>query len=160
MTELLNQSFNEFPLDMNRLIFILPIFMMIICSFEGLPINWQISIDVGSDKRYEIPKGKGEYNYITFEDFKDVNNEVIANLERLKHVKANLEANGKSDTIMRWLTIGGLALTGLVGLILKIKDIQRMITKAPVQIPMSVPQMGRSSSVPNAPINYFGASSF
>ena len=158
MKELLNQSFNEFPLDMNHLTFILLVFMMIICSYEGLPVNWQISIDVGSDKRYQIPKGKGEYDYVTFEDFKDVNNEVIENLERLKHVKANLEANGRSDTIMKWLTIGGLALTRLVGLILKIKDIQMMITKAPVQI--SMPQMGRSPSIPNAPINYFGASSF
>ena len=87
-----------------------------------------------------------------------MNNEVIENLERLKHMKANLESNGISDTIMKWLTIGGLALTRLLGLILKIKDIQRMITKAPVQI--SMPQMGRSPSIPNAPINYFGASSF
>ena len=59
MKELLNQSFNEFPLDMNHLTFILLVFMMIICSYEGLPINWQISIDVGSDKRYQFPKAKG-----------------------------------------------------------------------------------------------------
>ena len=109
-------------------------------------------------KDIKFPKAKGEYDYVTFKDFKDVNNEVIENLERLKHVKANLEANGKDDTIMKWLTIGGLALTGLVGLILKIKDIQKMITKAPVQI--SMPQMGRSPSVPNVPINYFGSSSY
>ena len=87
-----------------------------------------------------------------------MNNEVIENLERLKHMKANLESNGISDTIMKWLTIGGLALTRLLGLILKIKDIQRMITKAPVQI--LIPQMGRGPSVPDAPINYFGASRF
>ena len=144
---------------MKHLTFILIVFMMIICSFEGLPVNWQISIDVGSDKRYQIPKGKGEYDYVTFKEFKDVNNEVIQNLERLKHVKTNLEENEKGDTIMKWLTIGGLALTGLVGLVIKIKDIQKMINnKAPVQI--SMPQMGRNPSAPNVPINYFGASSF
>ena len=122
-------------------------------------MNWQISINVGSDKRYQIPKGKGEYDYVTFKEFKDVNNEVIQNLERLKHVKTNLEENEKGDTIMKWLTIGGLALTGLVGLVIKIKDIQKMTNnEAPVQI--SMPQMGRNPSVPNVPINYFGALSF
>ena len=131
---------------------------MLVCSFEGLPVNWQISINVGSDKIYQIPKGKGEYDYVTFEDFKDVNNEVIENLERLKHMKANLESNGISDTIMKWLTIGGLALTRLLGLILKIKDIQRMITKAPVQI--SMPQMGRSPSIPNTPKAILGLQVF
>ena len=93
MTEILNQSLTEFPLDMNCLMFVLPIFMMLICSFGGLPINWQLSLDIGSDKRYEMPPGKGQYDYVTFQDFADVNNEVITNLERVKHVRASLEAN-------------------------------------------------------------------
>ena len=61
------------------------------------------------------------------------------------------------------MIMGGLVMTGLVGLVLKLKDIQKMVTKTPmpsVQIPMAVPQMTRSSSVPIAPINYFGAASF
>ena len=144
---------------MKYLTLIIIVFMMLVCSFEGLPVNWQISINVGSDKRYQIPKGKGEYDYVNFKEFKDINNEVIQNLERLKQVKRNLEENEKGDTIMKWLTLGGLALTGLVGLVIKIKDIQKMInSKAPVQILM--PQMGRNPSAPSAPINYFGASRF
>ena len=138
-------------------------FMMLVCSSIGLPINWQLSLEVGSDKHYKMSPGKGQYDYVTFQDFTDVNNEVITNLERVKHVKSSLEANGRSDAIMRWLTLGGLVVTGLVGLVLKLKDIQKMVTKTPrpsVQIPMAVPQMTRSSSVPTAPINYFGAASF
>ena len=144
---------------MKHLTLIIIVFMMLVCSFEGLPVNWQISINVGSDKRYQIPKGKGEYDYVNFKEFKDINNEVIQNLERLKQVKRNLEENEKGDTIMKWLTIGGLALTGLVGLVIKIKDIQKMInSKVPVQI--SMPQVGRNPSAPNVPVNYFGNSSF
>ena len=132
---------------------------MVIHSFKGMPVGWQISIDVGSDKQYQIPKGKGEWDYVNFKEFREVNNEVIHNLERLKQVKRSLEENDKGDAIMKWITLGGIILTGLVGLVIKIKDIQRMINnKIPVQF--SMPQMGGNPSAPSIPVNYFGSSNF
>ena len=132
---------------------------MVVCSVRGMPVGWQISIEVGSDKQYKLPKGKGEWDYVNFKEFREVNNEVIHNLERLKQVKRSLEENDKGDAIMKWITLGGIILTGLVGLVIKIKDIQRMINnKIPVQFAM--PQMGGNPSAPSVPVNYFGSSNF
>ena len=59
----------------------------------------------------------------------------------MRQVKKSLEENSKGDVIMKWITLGGIILTGLVGLVIKPKDIQRMVNKKiPVQFAM--PQMG------------------
>ena len=146
-------------MNMKCLIFVI-VLIMVVCSVRGMPVVWQISIEVGSDKQYKLPKGKGEWDYVNFKEFREVSNEVIHNLERMRQVKKSLEENSKGDFIMKLITCGGIILTGLVGLVMKLKDIQRVVNKKiPVQFAM--PHMGAGPSAPAVPpVNYFGSSNF
>ena len=79
------------------------IIILYVAAFPGManPINWQISIRMGSTGEYKRPINKNPDDYVNYEELKTIAKEIIENKKRIMYVNDELTVNGYWDTGMK-----------------------------------------------------------
>ena len=97
-------------------------------------LDWDLSLKIGSDDNYQRPPNKAMNDYASFQEISDLAREIFENLERLKVLKSQIEDNEKHDKILQCLLSAGVIIGGAMGLLFKIKKVQRLANRTKVQV--------------------------
>ena len=90
------------------------------------PINWQISIRMGSTGEYKRPMNKNPDDYVNYEELKTIAKEIIENKKRIMYVNDELTVNGYWDTGMKIFATLATLCGVMYGMYVKFKNVKKL----------------------------------
>ena len=112
--------------SMYTLVFYVIVLCFAVNPGKANPVNWQVSIRLGSTGQYERPVNKNPDDYVQYQELKTIAQEILENKRRITYVNENLLVNGQWDTAMK--CFAGLAtLCGILyGIYAKYRNVKRI----------------------------------
>ena len=112
--------------SMYTLVFYVIVLCFAVSPGKGNPVNWQVSIRVGSTGQYERPGNKNPDDYVQYQELKTIVQEILENKRRISYVNENLLVNGHWDTAMKCFAALATCCGILYGIYAKYKNVKKI----------------------------------
>ena len=88
-------------ISMYTLVFYIIVLCVAVNPGKANPVNWQVSIRLGSTGQYERPVNKNPDDYVNYQELKTIAQEILENKRCITYANDNLLVNGYWDTAMQ-----------------------------------------------------------